>query len=77
MGFREVSMVDHKGDQGFVALLIEDACPSYGERDGKGLVNTRMYDLKQELRSWFPGRYTIHASQTAAEARRDIGLLFG
>ena len=40
-------------------------------------MNAALYDLKQALRRWFPGRFQLHASQTDAEARADRARLFG
>ena len=42
----QVGMSQHKGVNGFTIITIEDPWPCYAHRDGKGLVNVNMYDLK-------------------------------
>ena len=43
-------MGQHKGVGGFTLITVEDPWPHYAHRDGKGLVNVNMYDLKVWLR---------------------------
>jgi hypothetical protein len=73
----KVPMTEHKGVNGMRVLLLQDLWPIYEKRDGKGSVNRRMYELKRQLRQWTPGRFHVHASQTAAEAHADLSFLFG
>ena len=73
-----VNMTEHKGRGAFVVLMLEDAAPVHGHRDGKGVVSTKIYDLKHPLRGWVGRpRYGLHATQTAEEARGDAARLFG
>ncbi len=74
---RIVTMEEYKGTGSFLLLVLEDWYPIYDHRDGKGLVNVRMYDLKHMLRTWVPRQYQVHASQTYEEGIADLSFLLG
>jgi hypothetical protein len=74
---RIVSMEEYKGTGAFTLVVLEDWYPAYDHRDGKGLVNIRMYDLKHTLRTWVPRQYQVHASQTYEEGVADLSFLLG
>jgi hypothetical protein len=74
---RIVTMEEYKGRGSFLLLVLEDWYPIYDHRDGKGLVNVRMYDLKHMLRTWVPRQYQVHTSQTYEEGIADLSFLLG
>jgi hypothetical protein len=70
----------HCGTGPFVVAVVEDRRPRYRpRRTGRGwaLVNASVIDARTRYREWTGGGYRVHASETAAEAERDLVLLFG
>lgn len=70
----------HGGTDPFVVLVVLDARPRYGIRRlsrGRGWVNVGVIDARDRYRSWTGGGYRVHASESAAEAERDLVQLFG
>lgn len=70
----------HCGTGPFLVVVVEDAEPRYRMRRlsrGWGRVNAGVIDTRTEHRSWTGGGYRVHASETPAEADRDLVLLFG
>lgn len=70
-------MTYYKGVESFLLFVLRDSDPQLGERDGKGIVNTRIYDSKKLVRSWISGAYLLHTSQTQREGDRLSQFLFG
>ncbi|WP_019559141.1 glycosyltransferase [Caldimonas manganoxidans] len=71
---------DHCGRGPFLALILRDPHPRYEMREtskGKRIVNVNTFDAKQCYRQWTGGGHRIHATDSEAEARHDIALLFG
>ena len=61
-------------------VIVVDPEPRYEQRQtprGPAVVNTNLFDAKQEFRTWAGGHMRVHASDTLAEARRDTLLLLG
>jgi hypothetical protein len=70
----------HCGTGPFVVAIVEDRRPRRRpRRTGRGwaLVNPSVIDARTRYRKWTGGGYRVHASETAAEADRDLVLLFG
>ena len=70
----------HCGTGPFLVAVVEDPRPRYRpRRTGRGWarVNASVIDARTRYREWTGGGYRVHASETAAEAERDLVLLFG
>jgi hypothetical protein len=69
-----------KGSGPFTVVTVVDHDPVYELRPsnrGVRLVHARLFDTKQEFRGWTELPKVIHATETAAEAKRDIYMLLG
>lgn len=70
----------HCGSDTFCAIVFDDLTPLYQDRnttDGIRPVNTRIFDLKQELRAQSGGGHKIHATDNTFESNKDLTLLLG
>jgi hypothetical protein len=68
------------GEGDILVAVVSDPAPRYRLRprtEGKELVNARVFDAKQRYRRWTGGGHLVHATNDAAEAERDLFLLFG
>ncbi len=71
---------EHCGTGAFLAIVVRDDAPRYehrGTSKGPRDVNARTFDAKQQYREWTGGGHRIHATDTVAEVRHDVALLFG
>jgi hypothetical protein len=67
-----------KGAGPFTLITVVDRHPLFAVREttkGVRVVNSRMFDLKTEMRRMTAGHMVIHATETAAEATRDLYML--
>ena len=74
------SLEQQKGRGPFLAVVVVDRSPRYGERDvtgGRRLVNTKIFDTKEAIRDRTGGGYRFHSADTAHTAARELVLLFG
>lgn len=70
----------HCGKGPFRAFLVKDPSPRYETRQtSKGLrsVNVNTFDAKMQYRKWTGGGHRVHATNSVAEAQRDLTLLLG
>lgn len=70
----------HCGTGPFLAVVVEDQCPRYRvRRTGRGrkLLNSAVFDARYRYRTWTGGGYRVHATDSVAETRRNLALLFG
>lgn len=70
----------HCGTGPFLAAIVADESPEYAPRKtskGTKEVNVRTFDAKMLYRSWTGGGHRIHATNSVAEAQRDLTLLLG
>ena len=68
------------GEGPFRVVVVRDESPRYEERNtsrGTETVNATMFDLKARCRELTGGGHKVHASNSTAEARRDVLLLTG
>jgi len=68
-----------KGDGPLLVVIVVDHEPRYEPRDtlgGRRVVNANFFDTKLRFRTWTGGT-TIHSSDSAAEATRDLMVLLG
>ena len=69
-----------KGSGPFTLVTVVDHHPTFDQREtnrGTRLVNTRLFDTKQDFRGWTELPKVIHATETMEEAKRDIYMLLG
>jgi hypothetical protein len=69
-----------KGSGPFTLVTVLDHQPVFDRREtnrGVRLVNTRLFDAKQDFRRWTELPKVIHGTETLEEARRDIYMLLG
>jgi hypothetical protein len=71
---------EQKGRGSFLLVTVVDDAPRYEERctlKGPRSVNANFFDAKMRYREWVGGKMRVHATDDAAEARRDLTLLLG
>ena len=71
---------EHCGTGPFVVVVVRDPSPTYEVRPtskGWKRVQKRVFDAKQEFRTWTGGGHRIHASNDPMEAMHDLHLLLG
>jgi hypothetical protein len=69
-----------KGGDPFLLVTVVDPAPCYEARmthRGPEVLNARCFDLKQEIRGMVGGVMRVHATDSSAEAARDLLLLLG
>jgi hypothetical protein len=74
------SLEIQKGRGPFLVVTLVDAEPRYEEREtlnGRRVVNANVFDAKQCYREWTGGGMQVHATDTVAEATRDLAMLLG
>lgn len=74
-----VAKTSECGKGKFFFVMISDACPQYEERTtsvGVEYVNVHLFDKKSLYREWVGGGSRIHCSNSLAETRHDISVLF-
>lgn len=72
--------IRHCGNGPFLVVLLRDLDPRPGlRRTPRGVesVDTHMFDLKQVARRLTGGGHRVHATDNAAEFRRDLVILTG
>ena len=70
----------HCGSGEFKLILVCDNTPVYGNRlryKKEVFVNTKMFDLKLELRALTGGGHRIHGTDNVSEVKHDLMLLLG
>ena len=70
----------HCGKEKFTVIIFHDNSPHYSSRqtsDGERIVNTNVFDKKQQYREWTGGGHRIHASDDEWETNKDLTLLLG
>jgi hypothetical protein len=70
----------HCGSGPFLAVVIEDAHPRYGIRLYRRRPkwrNRSVWDARSRYRQWTGGGHRVHASDSVAEARSNLALIFG
>lgn len=70
----------HCGAGPFLTVVVEDARPRYRLRRtsrGVRLVNAAVFDARARYREWTGGGYRVHASDSPAEAERNLALIVG
>ena len=70
----------HCGKEKFTVIIFHDNLPHYSSRqtsDGERIVNTNVFDKKQQYREWTGGGHRIHASDDEWETNKDLTLLIG
>jgi len=81
----EDNMKSPKGEQvglgAFNVFIIYDPAPSLGYRyDASGFykkTNTNFVDIKRKIRSFSPGDFSVHCSDSVSEFKNNFLLLFG
>jgi|GEM_PF-499881 len=71
---------EHCGGGAFLAVIVRDRHPLYENRltsKGERLVNANLFDAKQRYREWTGGGHRVHATDSEAETRHNLALLFG
>lgn len=69
-----------KGSGPFTVVTVLDRYPVFESRRtnrGSRVVNTRFFDTKLHFRDWTKLPKVIHGTETVAEVKRDIYMLFG
>lgn len=70
----------HCGNGEFLLIIVKDLKPKYEERmtsKGSKVVNTNMFDKKEQYRKWTGGGHRIHATNDEKETNHDLTLLLG
>ncbi|MBR2743798.1 MAG: glycosyltransferase family 2 protein [Clostridia bacterium] len=70
----------HCGNGGFILILVKDGNPVYAKREtskGEKIVNTNIFDKKEQYRTLTGGGHKIHATNNTSETNHDITLLLG
>jgi hypothetical protein len=70
----------HCGSGPFLAVVVRDDRPRYGVRRttrGPKRLNSNVFDSRSRYREWTGGGYRVHASDSVAEAERNLVLLLG
>lgn len=71
---------EHCGTGPFLLILVKDNHPNYEPRQtsqGEQIVNTHMFDKKNQYREWTGGGHRIHATNSEKETNHDLTLLLG
>ncbi|NEM05922.1 hypothetical protein [Geodermatophilus normandii] len=70
----------HCGSGPFLAVVVRDERPRYRVRRtnrGPQLLPSNVFDARSRYRQWTGGGYRVHASDSTAEAERNLVLLLG
>jgi hypothetical protein len=70
----------HCGSGPFLAVVVLDDRPRHRLRRtnrGPQLLDSNVFDARARYREWTGGGYRVHASDSEAEAERNIALLLG
>ncbi|MGY1735363.1 hypothetical protein [Geodermatophilus sp. SYSU D00684] len=70
----------HCGSGPFLLVVVRDDRPRHRLRRttrGPALLNSTVFDARARYREWTGGGYRVHASDSAAEAARNLALLLG
>lgn len=68
------------GTGNFLLITFLDESPVYADREtnsGQQHLNTNIFDLKQKYRGLGSGSFSVHATNSPEETRRDLFLLLG